>query len=152
MNAYKIGIVGHAKDKFDKRTEQLARQIIYNILDIAESIHGNICMVSGHSPVGGIDIWAEEIAMNLGMELDLKIPKQQTWNAQYGYKQRNIDIARCCNELHVILVKEYPIGYIGQRFSLCYHCKTSDHVKSGGCWTGNQAKKFGKPVIKHIIE
>ena len=32
--------------------------------------------VSGHSPVGGIDIWAEEIATERNISLDLKIPKQ----------------------------------------------------------------------------
>ena len=149
---FNIGFVGHGSDKFDSRTEFLAKELIYNLLDNAEKTHGNVCMVSGHSPMGGIGIWAEEIALGLGILLDLKIPKQQKWDSQYGYKQRNLDIAKSCDTLHVILVKNYPENYNGQKFNLCYHCKTSDHVKSGGCWTGNQAKKLGKEVIWHIIE
>jgi hypothetical protein len=149
---FNVGFVGHGSDKFDARTELIAKELIYNLLDDAEKTHGVISMVSGHSPVGGIDIWAEEIALGLGILLDLKIPKQQKWDSHYGYKQRNLDIARSCDTLHVILVKNYPENYNGQRFNLCYHCKTSDHVKSGGCWTGKQAKKLGKEVIWHIIE
>jgi hypothetical protein len=71
---YKIGLVGHGSDKFNERTKSIARQLIYDILTNAEETYGNVCMVSGHSPAGGIDIWAEEIAMDLGMLLDLKIP------------------------------------------------------------------------------
>lgn len=149
---YKIGLVGHGSDKFDERTKSLARQLIYDILTKAEEVHGNVCMVSGHSPAGGIDIWSEEIAMNLGMLVDLKIPLQHTWDATYGYKQRNLDIARSSDVVHVILVKNYPENYVGQKFKLCYHCKTSDHVKSGGCWTGKQAQKLSKEVIWHVIE
>ena len=149
---FNVGFVGHGSDKFDARTELIAKELIYNILDDTEKVHGVISMVSGHSPMGGIDIWAEEIALSLGILLDLKIPKQQKWDSHYGYKQRNLDIARSCDTLHVILVKNYPENYNGQRFNLCYHCKTSDHVKSGGCWTGKQAKKLGKEVIWHIIE
>jgi hypothetical protein len=37
-------------------------------------------------------------------------------------------------------------------FKKCYHCNTVDHVKSGGCWTGHQAKKIGKKVHWHIIK
>jgi len=149
---FNVGFVGHGSDKFDARTESIAKELIYSILDDAEKTYGNVCMVSGHSPMGGIDIWAEEIALGLGILLDLKIPKQQKWDSQYGYKQRNLDIAKSCDTLHVILVKNYPENYNGQKFNLCYHCKTSDHLKSGGCWTGNQAKKLGKEVIWHIIE
>ena len=149
---FHIGLVGHGQDKFDIRTESIAKEIIYNLLDDAEKIHGNIIMVSGHSPAGGIDIWAEEIAISLGILLDLKVPKQQKWDSYYGYKQRNLDIASSCDILHIIVVKDYTENYNKQRFDLCYHCKTTDHVKSGGCWTGKQAKKLGKEVIWHIIE
>ncbi len=149
---YSIGIVGHGSDKFDKRTELLAKDIILNILNESTKIHDDVIMVSGHSPVGGIDIWAEEIAMQLKLLLDIKAPKQLVWNAEYGFKQRNLDIARYSDILHVILVEKYPENYTRQRFKLCYHCKTSDHVKSGGCWTGKQAQKLGKEVIWHIIK
>ena len=149
---YSIGIVGHGSDKFDNRTELLAKDIILNILNEATKTHDDVVMVSGHSPVGGIDIWAEEIAIELKLLLDIKSPKQLIWDAQYGYKQRNLDIAKCSDIVHVVLIEKYPENYTGQKFKLCYHCKTSDHVKSGGCWTGKQAQKMGKEVIWHIIK
>lgn len=155
----KIGIVGHGSDKFTERSKNEAKQLIKNIL-IFDSVtpmslitkREDVILVSGHSPVGGIDIYAEEIAKELGIPMDLKIPRQDTWTAEYGYKERNLDIARDSDEVHVILVDKYPKDYSGMKFKLCYHCKTSDHVKSGGCWTGHRAEKLGKKVYWHIIK
>jgi hypothetical protein len=149
---YSIGIVGHGRDKFNERTELLAKDIIRDILYNAIKTYEDIVIVSGHSPVGGIDIWAEEIAMELNLLLDIKSPRQMIWDSEYGFKQRNLDIARSSDIVHVILVEKYPDNYTGQKFKLCYHCKTSDHVKSGGCWTGKKAKELGKEVIWHIIK
>jgi len=149
----KIGIVGHGRNKFDERTTQIAKNLIRKLLSSSKD---NI-LISGHSPVGGIDIWSEEIAKELGLEMDIKTPKQNTWNAEYGYKQRNLDIAHDSDEIHVILVSEYPKGYKGLRFNECYHCakhneaKIKKHVKSGGCWTGWEAVKANKHVYWHII-
>jgi hypothetical protein len=84
--------------------------------------------------------------------MDLKIPEQHTWDAKYGYKQRNLDIAKDSDEIHVILVDKYPPNYTGMRFNICYHCKVNTHIKSGGCWAGIQAKRLGKPVYWHIIK
>ena len=64
----RIGIVGHGTKKFTPETEKLAKDIIRKILLEAE----DPIMVSGHSPVGGIDIWAEEIAVELGIPMDIK--------------------------------------------------------------------------------
>lgn len=108
-------------------------------------------MVSGHSPVGGIDIWAEEEATALGVPLDLKIPEIQQWNPPggYGYKARNLDIARDSDVVHVILADVYPEEYHGRRWNLCYHCGTTDHVKSGGCWTGKKAAQSEWHIIQN---
>jgi len=94
---------------------------------------GASSMVSGHSPVGGIDIWAEEEALALGVPLDLKVPTHNSWDPPggYGYKARNLDIARDSDVVHVLLADVYPEQYTGRRWDLCYHCKTNDHVKSG---------------------
>ena len=151
----RIGIIGHGTDKFTEKSKLMVEATIAYILKEALKkipIEEKLTFVSGHSPVGGIDIWAEEIAKECGFILDLKILKQHKWDAEYGYKQRNIDIAKCSDELHIILVDTYPPNYKGMRFNLCYHCKTSDHIKSGACWTGNVAKKLGKKVIVHIIK
>jgi hypothetical protein len=143
----KLGIVGHGADKFCTETEEAARNLIKKLLSSPNSI-----LVSGHSPVGGIDIWAEEVAQELGIPMEIKSPRQKSWEGEYGYKARNLDIARCSDEVHVILVADYPAGYKGQRFKECYHCHTSDHVKSGGCWTGKQSKKMGKKVKWHVLK
>ena len=156
---YKIAIVGHGKDKFTDESARKARELITRILSRENHPHkGKICLVSGHSPVGGIDIWAEEVAKELEIEMDIKSPRQHSWDGEYGYKARNIDIATSCDECHIILVNTLPQNYNGMRFNNCYHCaKHADasipnHVKSGGCWTGWQAYSRNKECTWHIIK
>jgi hypothetical protein len=144
----KVGIIGHAENKFTIESEKSARKLIRNIL----AQYHNPILVSGHCPMGGIDIWAEEVAKDLGLQMDLKIPKQNRWDAEYGYKKRNIDIAKDSDILHIILVNGYPKEYKGMVFSKCYHCNSNSHIKSGACWTGKVAEKLGKGVIVHIIK
>lgn len=141
----RIGIVGHGADKFTDNGKLTAQSLIRNLL------HSANVVVSGHSPMGGVDIWAEEIAREMGIETDIKAPRQQSWDGEYGYKARNIDIARCSDEVHVILIDKYPPGYRGRRFDHCYHCHKGDHVKSGGCWTGHRAEQMGKKAHFHIL-
>lgn len=141
----KVGIIGHGADKFTEEGEQYAKQIIATIIKGYQSL-GEVTIVSGHSPVGGIDIWAEALGVDLGCDLDIKTPRQHRWDAEYGYKARNLDIANSSDVVYVIVVKEYPPNYAGMRFKSCYHCHSTDHIKSGGCWTGKQAQKLGKPV------
>lgn len=137
----KIGIVGHAADKFTPGTEAQARRVIAAILARPGTI-----LVSGGCHLGGIDIWAEEEADRLGIEKIIHLPVHRRWEG--GYKQRNIKIAQDSDQLLVIVVTDYPPGYRGMRFTGCYHCKErrSAHVKSGGCWTGNVAEQLGKAV------
>ncbi len=150
--AHVVGIVGNSKNKFTPKSESIARDVIRRVLTEAMNSHDTVVMCSGHSPAGGIDIWAEEVATELGIALDLKIPKQHRWDAPYGYKARNLDIASTSDEIHVILVSSYPPSYHGQRFNYCYHCHTDTHVKSGGCWTGLRAVEMGKDVYVHVIK
>jgi hypothetical protein len=153
----KTAIVGHGSNKFNKKTEKAAKDLIKSIL--SDPKNTNVIAISGHSPMGGIDIWTEEAAKELGIKMEIKAPKQQTWDAEYGYKQRNLDIARTCDEIHVILVTEYPETYKGKKFNECYHCakhpegkEIAKHVKSGGCWTGWEAFKLGKECFWHIVK
>ena len=53
----KVGIVGHEAAKFTPETEHAARQIIRTLLATPDAI-----VVSGACHLGGIDVWAEEIA------------------------------------------------------------------------------------------
>lgn len=141
-----IGIVGSGADKFTPETRRMAQERIRAIL-----AHPDAVLVSGHSPVGGIDIWAEEAAAELGRKSIIHAPVVNQWGAPGGYKDRNLAIARDSDIVVVIVVKEYPPGYTGMRFNLCYHCKTKDHVKSGGCYTAHRAYEMGKAVSWVIL-
>lgn len=133
-----IGIVGSEAKKFTPETESMARTIITAIL----SMPGVTGMSSGHCHLGGVDIFAEEQAAKLELPQYIFPPKTLQWEG--GYKQRNIEIAKKSDEVYCITVDKLPPGYTGMRFSSCYHCKTSDHVKSGGCWTTKYARYLGK--------
>lgn len=141
----KVGIIGNAADKFTELTGQSAKVVIRRLLN-----PGDI-LVSGGCHLGGVDIWAEEIAKLFGCyDPDyIHLPKIRRWEG--GYKQRNLKIARDSDILHVIVVTEYPPEYRGRRFTYCYHCDADDHIKSGACWTGKKATKLGKSVMYHII-
>lgn len=92
--------------------------------------------------------------MHPDIEPRICTPKVKQWNpiGQYGYMKRNMDIARFSDELHIIVAKDYPSNYIGQRFTICYHDDRKDHVKSGACWTGNQFRNMkGIEPIYHIV-
>jgi hypothetical protein len=150
-----VGIVGNGFDKFTDRGQRRARALIREILmgDQATS------MVSGHSPVGGIDIWAEEVAIALGIPLDLKVPEVNQWDppGRYGYKARNLDIA-LADIVYVIVADVYPQEYQGRRFAVCYHHRNNEgaprvtdtnHVKSGGCWTGKHAANAYWKIVRN---
>lgn len=129
-----VGIVGHAADKFIPQTKELAFQIIHDLL-----LPPNVVLVSGHCHLGGIDIWAESIARSLKRDMIIYPPKDRSWST--GYKPRNLLIANRSDIVHCIVAKEYPPNYSGMRFNRCYHCGTSDHVKSGGCWTALKCRR-----------
>lgn len=129
-----IGIVGHEAAKFDAEHEEAARFIIRHILR-----EPGCTLVSGHCPLGGIDIWAEEEADALGREKLIFPPRTNNW--EDGFKPRNLQIAHRSDIVHCIVVSELPPSYTGRRFSYCYHCKSSDHIKSGGCWTALRCLK-----------
>ena len=148
----RIGIVGNGSDKFTDQGRQAAFEVIRSLLRPWDTL------LSGHSPVGGIDIWAEEVAQELGVEMNIKTPEVHQWNPPggYGYKARNLDIALLSDEVHVILANAYPDEYTGRRFDVCYHCARAKnpvdwHVKSGGCWTGLQALKVDVPAHWHVV-
>lgn len=135
----RIGIVGHESAKFTAATEAEARAIIRACLNPGDVV------VSGACHLGGIDIWAVEEAKKLKLAYKEYPPKKLSWEG--GYKERNIEIAKDSDIVIVIVVKELPASYKGMRFSGCYHCHTTDHVKSGGCWTGNAATYLKKPAF-----
>jgi hypothetical protein len=160
----KIAIVGPQASKWTPEKEALAKVKILEIL-------GNTnVLISGHCPLGGIDIWAEEMAKENNIETLIFKPQTNQWSDEIveigdekvkgfedigykakiklkGYKSRNIDIAEACDALYCI---------IPYRFGLfCTHHKDeqdqTDHPNNGGCWTRQYARKIGKQTYLEII-
>ena len=140
-----LGIVGSEGKKFTPETEAAARARIRSL--IAE--HGVTKVVSGACHLGGIDVWAIEEAKKLGLETQEFPPKIRHWEG--GYKQRNIQIAEASDAVVCLTLKTLPPKYSGMTFTMCYHCGTKEHVKSGGCWTTKYARKLGKKGWTEII-
>jgi len=140
-----IGIVGAEAAKFTEAGEEQAREIIHALLkDPAVSL-----MVSGGCHLGGADIYAEEEAELLGIPMRIHKPKRLSWDT--GYKERNMRIAEDADIVHNIIVDVLPSDFGGMTFKKCYHCNTTAHVKSGGCWTAKYAQRLGKPAEWHLI-
>lgn len=144
MTLVKIGIVGHEAAKFTPEAEAVAREYIRHLLEQP------CVVVSGRSPLGGIDAWAEEEAETAGRATEIFPPKTRYWET--GYKPRNLQIAKASDRIVSIVVNAFPQGFKGLRFPYCYHCGTASHVKSGGCWTVKQGIKLGKYGWIHEID
>ena len=145
----KVGIVGSEAAKFTPRTKILA---CVEIRVLFEKHHPDV-VISGHSPLGGIDIWAVKLAERCGIETLEFPPAARSWAA--GYRSRNLQIAEASDLVVCITVKQLPETYHGMVFPRgCYHCGTppEHHVKSGGCWTMKQAAALGKQTQLVIIE
>jgi len=139
-----VGIVGHEAAKFTKAGERQAREVIRRIIRKADKV------VSGACHLGGIDVWAIEEAEAASIETEEFPPTELNWEC--GFKPRNLLIVEFSDAVHVIVVERLPPNFDGMTFDRCYHCDTSTHVKSGGCWTGKRAQKQKKPAYWHIVE
>jgi hypothetical protein len=140
-----LGIVGSEEAKFTPETEEAARLLIR--LHLKMGVHR---VVSGGCHLGGIDIWAVEEASRLGILVMEYLPRTKNWE---GYKARNMLIAENSDQVICITVKVLPPGYKVRGFEkYCYHCKTDQHVKSGGCWTTKYARKLGKVGRTLVID
>lgn len=151
----KIAIVGASESKWTKKQKEKAKFEIRKILitnwHTKKFIHGVLLperkpiLVSGHCPKGGVDIWAEDIANELGIQTEIYSPEVNQWNdkdfyldfsagemvKKKGYRSRNIDIARACD----ILFDIEPKG-----------------KRSGGTWTMEYTKRLSKRVYKVEIK
>lgn len=135
-----LGIVGSEAAKFTLETEMQARAIIARLV---EDLNVDT-VVSGACHLGGIDVWAIHEATGVGCGTIECPPSYRTWQS---FKRRNIEIATIADKVVCITVRELPPGFKeGGWERYCYHCKTADHIKSGGCWTVKYAReKLGKP-------
>ena len=144
----KVAIIGSEAAKFTPDTERKAKDLIREILAYDEVT----AVVSGACHLGGIDIWAEEIADDLRLRKLIFPPRHFRWSG--GYRERNLKIARACDVAHCLTLAVLPAAYAGRRFPAgCYHCRDHRplHVKSGACWTVLKAQTFGKPGFWHIL-
>lgn len=166
---YYVGFVGHEKAKFTPTQEWDAREIIRQNITHHQHEGKEVVVVSGGCHLGGVDIWAEEVAAEENCETVIFRPEVLSW--EHGYKPRNISIAKHSDEVHNIVVPSLPADYSGMRFEGCYHCarrgvrQIADqpnihlakgwiiaHVKSGGCWTAWKAvEKFNKTAQWHVV-
>lgn len=144
-----LGIVGAEAAKFTKKGEAHAKALIHALIDT----HKPTCISSGRCHLGGIDVWAEDIAYDRCLKTLIYPPKTRQWSS--GYMPRNIQIARASDLVVCLAVLRLPDGFKGMTFPSCYHCtrrkEMREHVKSGGCWTRWYAqenlKKRGELVI-----
>lgn len=131
-------IVGPEAAKFTPQTEPLARATIRGLLRPGDSV------VSGACPGGGIDDWAIEEARAMGLDAWEHPAASNSWLGAGGFRQRNILVAQDCTSAVCITLRKLPASYQGYRWAYCYHCRTAEHVKSGGCWTVKYARSLGK--------
>ena len=134
----RILIVGPQADQWKTEYKEKAIQEIYRILSL-NYIDG-IIYICGECPYGGIDIWAKEVTIKLGIKIESYPPATKDWR---GYSQRNKLMAKICNICYCIvpwnpLVKcHYHYPYFLQ------------HPQNGGCWTRKYANKLGKET--HLV-
>ena len=142
----KLGIVGSEAAKFTPDTEEHCRWLIESWLNRREADG----VVSGGCHLGGVDQWAAEIGRKMGLQVVEYLPRTRDWS---GYKSRNMQIAENSDEVICFTVKNLPPGFReGGWERYCYHCKTGEHIKSGGCWTTKYARKLGKPGVTIVVD
>ena len=128
----KIGIVGASEEKWTGTQKAQVKVKIKRILSFAEndvlvdseetvigskviniSKSVDVILVSGGCPKGGVDIWAEEVADELGFKKEIYKPEVNQWNDELrnwetwakGYRSRNIQVANASDILYVISPK-----------------------------------------------
>lgn len=136
-----IGIVGSEETKFTHLGKVRAFSKLLEIIENPEITE----VVSGKCHLGGIDIWAIQVAKEVGKICTEFPPDRLSWE---WYKKRNLLIANKSDVVHCITVDKLPDTYNGMKFDYCYHCKTDGHIKSGGCWTMKQAKVG----VLHVVQ
>ncbi len=130
----------------------------------------DITLVSGHCPKGGIDLYAEEMADELGIQKEIYPAEVNQWedvvnydkgfpkngiisiSRMKGYKSRNIQIAEACNILYCIVPKRYVDAGPSAESDYCKHCKEWGHPTNGGCFTLEWTKKLNKETHLIVIE
>lgn len=127
----KVAIVGssHLTENEERTARQYSATILKNYLK-----EGSVTLISGGAK--GVDTQAEDVAKQLSIECKIFKPAEHNWD---GYKIRNLKIAQECDILYCLPTK--------LKIEPCYHCNTTDHERSGACWTLKQAKILRKKTF-----
>ncbi len=159
----RLAIVGAQEDRWNSFERTFIEDLIRGML--AEDEDGvRPIVISGHCPMGGVDIWAEEIAEELGCKMVIYAPEVNQWEdriTQYdsnefhdkGYKSRNIQIAEACDTL----VCFSPAFQHGKNPTLVEdiipdNVKQIEEIWNGGVWTAVYAQKIGKRVLRVVVK
>ena len=149
----KLAIVGTSKVGYGDQTDRFIYEIRKIIMQYYEEYGSNLTIVSGHSPKGGVDIFAESIAQSFKIKTDIYPAEVNQWGGKNvnhkrlkGYKARNVQIAKGCNVLYCFT------RFNSDKRKGCYHCQNYKHLRTGGCWTMKAAKKLGKEVHLIIVD
>lgn len=126
----KIGIVGSSKADI-KQSTILIMALINKYPKDTEFVSGG---------AKGIDEAVEEACYVLSRQLTIFKPKINKWEG--GYKERNLKIARYCDEVICI-----ALATIDKK-NFCYHCNSDKHDRTGGCYTARLCKKFRMVVME----
>ena len=150
MKDVKVAIVGSSESHWAPNQKVKAILYIHDLLEEMSSswLYKKVTLVSGGSPKGGIDIYAEMVADELGLEKEIYYPEVNQWEDKTlytisilpyepvkilkGYKSRNIQIAEACDVLYCIDPKV--------------------RVGGGVFWTYSKAKVLGKEVHHVVID
>lgn len=127
----KVAIVGssHLTENEERMARQYSATILKNYLK-----EGSVTLISGGAK--GVDTQAEDVAKQLSIECKIFKPAEHNWD---GYKIRNLKIAQECDILYCLPTK--------LKIEPCYHYNTTDHERSGACWTLKQAKILRKKTF-----
>lgn len=126
----RIAIVGTSHNMTDNEERDI-RQFIAIILKNRCDKDTDIIISGGAK---GVDTIAIEIAKGLGFQTKIYKSKTEYWKS---YKERNLQIAQDCNELHCLSIPVHE--------KKCYHHEElEEHEKTAGCWTMNKAMELDK--------
>ena len=165
----KIAIVGAEESKWTKEQKKKVqaeiRLVFYQWLDTADMYGGETILISGGCHRGGVDIWAEEVADNLGIN-------KMVFPAEI-YQWGDGSECLCCGEI-IPFTSEEKItehtkarggtwnntkrlkGYRSRNIQIAEACDIlynfePEGVRSGGRWTLGHANMLGKPVHQIFI-
>jgi len=134
-----IAIVGTSKNMTENE-ERDVRQYCGNIINLFNK--SETIIISGGAK--GVDTIAKDVAQQLGFMIIEMLPRGTEWTY---YQERNLEIAKFCDELYCITIPYYKDS---DRIKCYHHKKLENHQKTAGCYTLEEAKKLGKKVTLYV--